>query len=46
MQLTPKQDELCRQSQWDFSDLRALFINWPQGRVGSSPTRPHRVSPH
>jgi multimeric flavodoxin WrbA len=27
MQLTPKQDELCRQTQWDFSDLRALFIN-------------------
>jgi multimeric flavodoxin WrbA len=25
--LTPKQEELCQQSQWDFSDLRALFIN-------------------
>src|SRR5690242_5087640 len=25
--LTEKQEELCRQSQWDFSDLRAVFIN-------------------
>src|ERR687886_3101617 len=25
--LSPKQEELCHQSQWDFSDLRALFIN-------------------
>jgi multimeric flavodoxin WrbA len=25
--LTAKQEELCAQSQWDFSDLRALFIN-------------------
>lgn len=25
--LTPKQEELCRQSQWDFSGLRALYIN-------------------
>ena len=25
--LTAKQEELCQQSQWDFSDLRALFIN-------------------
>jgi multimeric flavodoxin WrbA len=25
--LTPVQEELCRQSQWDFSDLRALIIN-------------------
>src|SRR3954470_10364465 len=25
--LTAQQEELCRQSQWDFSDLRALFIN-------------------
>src|SRR4051794_41629392 len=25
--LTPMQDELCRQSTWDFSDLRALFVN-------------------
>ena len=26
-QLSPMQEELCEQSQWDFSDLRALFIN-------------------
>src|SRR5437764_7438043 len=26
-ELTPKQEELCRQTQWDFSDLRALFVN-------------------
>jgi len=26
-ELTAKQEELCSQSQWDFSDLRALFIN-------------------
>src|SRR5438445_10860694 len=25
--LTAKQEELCDQKQWDFSDLRALFIN-------------------
>jgi hypothetical protein len=25
--LTPMQEELCAQSRWDFSDLRALFIN-------------------
>src|ERR1700704_2113067 len=25
--LTAQQEELCRKSQWDFSDLRALFIN-------------------
>jgi multimeric flavodoxin WrbA len=25
--LTPMQEELCQQSRWDFSDLRALFIN-------------------
>lgn len=25
--LSPMQDELCRQSRWDFSDLRAVFIN-------------------
>ncbi len=25
--LNPKQEELCEQSQWDFSDLRAMFIN-------------------
>ncbi len=25
--LSPKQDELCQQSSWDFSDLRALFVN-------------------
>ena len=27
VELTPMQEELCRQSRWDFSDLRALFIN-------------------
>jgi multimeric flavodoxin WrbA len=25
--LTPKAEELCSQSRWDFSDLRAFFIN-------------------
>ena len=25
--LNDKQEALCAQSQWDFSDLRALFIN-------------------
>jgi multimeric flavodoxin WrbA len=25
--LSPQQEELCRQSRWDFSDLRAIFIN-------------------
>ena len=25
--LSPKQEELCHQTQWDFSDLRALFLN-------------------
>jgi multimeric flavodoxin WrbA len=25
--LSPKQEELCQQSQWDFSDLGALYIN-------------------
>src|SRR5207244_7824883 len=25
--LTEKQEELCQQSQWDYSDLRALFIS-------------------
>ena len=25
--LAPKQEELCRQDRWDFSDLRAMFIN-------------------
>ena len=27
MTLTERQEELCEQSTWDFSDLRALFIN-------------------
>ncbi|HVF13212.1 MAG TPA: NAD(P)H-dependent oxidoreductase [Acidimicrobiales bacterium] len=27
MVLTPKQEELCRQTTWDFSVLRALFVN-------------------
>ena len=26
-ELNDKQEALCRQTQWDFSDLRALFIN-------------------
>ena len=26
-QLSRQQEELCEQSQWDFSDLRALYIN-------------------
>src|SRR5919106_7070792 len=25
--LTPKQEELCATSRWDFSDLRAVYIN-------------------
>ena len=25
--LTPKMEELCATSQWDFSDLRAVYIN-------------------
>ena len=27
MTLIPMQEELCEQGHWDFSDLRALFIN-------------------
>ena len=27
MTLNAMQEELCSQSQWDFSDLRALFIS-------------------
>ena len=27
MTLTEKQEALCAQSRWDFSDLRALFVN-------------------
>ncbi len=27
MELTEKQKELCEQSQWDFSNVRALFLN-------------------
>ena len=26
-ELTPEQEQLCAESTWDFSDLRALFIN-------------------
>ena len=26
-QLSSQQEDLCEQSQWDFSDLRALYIN-------------------
>ena len=36
--LAPKQEELCRQDRWDFSDLRALFINCTLKR---SPERSH-----
>ena len=36
--LTPQQEELCVQSRWDFSDLRALFINCTLKR---SPERSH-----
>jgi hypothetical protein len=25
--LNDMQEELCQQSRWDFSDMRALFIN-------------------
>src|SRR5688500_8085673 len=25
--LSPKQEELCHQDQWDFSDLRAIYVN-------------------
>lgn len=25
--LAPQQEELCRQDRWDFSDLRALYVN-------------------
>ncbi len=27
MRLTAQQEQLCKQSRWDFSDLRAVFIN-------------------
>ncbi|HZQ86597.1 MAG TPA: hypothetical protein VFA83_17250, partial [Acidimicrobiales bacterium] len=27
MTLNAKQEELCSQTQWDFSDLRAMFVN-------------------
>src|ERR1700756_5384542 len=27
VELTAQQEQLCTQSRWDFSDLRALFIN-------------------
>ena len=36
--LTPMQEELCQQSTWDFSDLRALFVNCTLKR---SPERSH-----
>ncbi len=32
MELTEKQKELCEQSQWDFSDIRALFGKIPVPR--------------
>src|SRR2546430_7003351 len=37
-ELSPKQAELCRQDQWNFTDLRALFINCTLKR---SPERSH-----
>ena len=36
--LSPKQEALCRQDRWDFSNLRALFINCTLKR---SPERSH-----
>jgi hypothetical protein len=36
--LTPMQGELCRHDRWDFSDLRALFVNRTLKR---SPERSH-----
>ena len=36
--LSPEQEELCRQTRWDFSDLRALFVNCTLKR---SPERSH-----
>ena len=36
--LTPKQEELCRQSRWDFSGLRALYVNCTLKR---SPAQSH-----
>jgi len=36
MALSPRQEELCNQDRWDFSDLRAIFINCtlkPTGRL-------------
>ena len=27
VELTPQQEELCRQSRWDFTDLSALYVN-------------------
>jgi len=36
--LNPKQEELCRQDRWDFSGLRALFVNCTLKR---SPERSH-----
>jgi multimeric flavodoxin WrbA len=36
--LSPEQEELCHQTQWDFSDLRALFVNCTLKRM---PERSH-----
>ena len=36
--LSPKQEELCHQDRWDFSDLRALFVNCTLKRT---PERSH-----
>lgn len=36
--LTPQQDRLCEESRWDFSDLRALYVNCSLKR---SPERSH-----
>ena len=37
-QLSRQQEELCEQSQWDFSDLRALYINGTRSVHRSYPT--------
>ena len=34
MTLTPKQQDLCTNSRWDFSDLNALFLNCTLKRTG------------
>src|SRR3546814_16878774 len=36
--LSPEQEELCRQDRWDFSGLRAMFVNFTLKR---SPEQSH-----